>query len=102
MTGAQRWEKQMVRSIVAGVLDIAYVETGDPSGWPVVLLHGFPYDIHAYDEVTPALTAAGARVIAPYLRGFGPTRFLASDTPRSGQQAALGADLLALLDALKI
>jgi len=66
------------------------------------LLHGFPYDIHAYDSVAAALAAEGARVIVPYLRGFGPTRFLAPDTPRSGQQAALGADLLALLDGLGI
>jgi pimeloyl-ACP methyl ester carboxylesterase len=66
------------------------------------LLHGFPYDIHAYDEVAPLLAAQGARVIVPYLRGYGPTRFLSADTPRSGQQAALAADLLALLDALQI
>jgi pimeloyl-ACP methyl ester carboxylesterase len=68
----------------------------------VILLHGFPYDVHAYDAVAPRLAAAGARVIVPWLRGYGPTRFLAGDTPRSGQQAALGADLLALMDALGI
>jgi pimeloyl-ACP methyl ester carboxylesterase len=67
-----------------------------------VLLHGFPYDAHAYDEVAPRLAAAGCRVIVPYLRGYGPTRFLSPDTPRSGQQAVLGHDLLALLDALQI
>jgi pimeloyl-ACP methyl ester carboxylesterase len=67
-----------------------------------VLLHGFPYDVHAYAEVAPRLAAAGARVIVPYLRGYGPTRFLSPATPRSGQQAALGTDLLALLDALGI
>jgi len=92
----------VIKHIDAGVLNVAYVEAGPASGWPVVLLHGFPYDIHAYDEVAPQLAAEGARVIIPYLRGYGPTRFLSSATPRSGQQAALGADLLALLDALEI
>jgi pimeloyl-ACP methyl ester carboxylesterase len=91
-----------IKHVDAGVLNIGYVEMGPASGWPVVLLHGFPYDIHAYDEVAPQLAAAGARVIVPYLRGYGPTTFLSSTTPRSGQQGALGADLLALLDALKI
>jgi len=91
-----------IRHVEAGVLDIAYAEVGTPDGWPVVLLHGFPYDIHAYDEVVPLLAAQGARVITPYLRGYGPTRFLSEETPRSGQQAALGADLLALLDGLDI
>jgi pimeloyl-ACP methyl ester carboxylesterase len=92
----------MIRFIDSGVLKVAYAESDTPDGWPVVLLHGFPYDIHAYDGVAPALAAEGARVIVPYLRGFGPTRFLSPDTPRSGQQAALGADLLALLDGLGI
>lgn len=92
----------MIQFIAAGALNVAYSEFGAPDGWPVVLLHGFPYDIHAYDGVAPALVAEGARVIVPYLRGFGPTRFLSPDTPRSGQQAALGADLLALLDGLGI
>jgi len=92
----------MLRHAEAGVLRVAYEETGDLEGWPVVLLHGFPYDAHAYDEVAPRLVAAGARVIVPFLRGYGPTRFLSPETPRSGQQAALGADLLALLDALRI
>ena len=86
--------------VTAGVLAMAYVEDGPADGWPVVLSHGFPYDVHAYDEVVPLLTARGARVVRPYLRGHGPTRFLAGSTPRSGQQAALGSDLLALLDAL--
>ena len=90
------------RFIEAGVLRVAWAEHGDPSGRPVVLLHGFPYDVHAYDGVAPLLAARGLRVIVPWLRGYGPTRFLSADTPRSGQQAALGADLLALLDALAI
>lgn len=91
-----------MKRIEAGVLDVAFEECGDATGWPVVLLHGFPYDIHAYDAVAPRLVAQGARVVVPYLRGFGPTRFLSAATPRSGQQAALAADLLALLDALGI
>jgi pimeloyl-ACP methyl ester carboxylesterase len=86
----------------AGVLDVGFEEHGDARGWPVVLLHGFPYDVRAYDGVAPILASAGARVIVPYLRGYGPTRFLSPGTPRSGQQAALAADLLALLDALAI
>ena len=92
----------MFKCIDAGPLSIAFEESGDPGGWPVVLLHGFPYDVRAYDAVAPVLAAAGARVVVPYLRGFGPTRFLSDDTPRSGEQAALGQDLLALLDALGI
>lgn len=92
----------MLRQAETGVLSVAYQEAGDFDGWPVVLLHGFPYDAHAYGEVVPHLVAAGARVIVPFLRGYGPTRFLSRETPRSGQQAALGADLLALLDALRI
>ena len=91
-----------MKQIVAGVLEVAYLETGPSDGAPVILLHGFPYDVHAYDAVAERLAAAGRRCIVPYLRGYGPTRFLAADTPRSGQQAALGADLLALMDALEI
>lgn len=86
----------------AGVLDIACHQAGPDDGPPVLLMHGFPYDIHAYAEVVPLLAAQGCRVIVPYLRGFGPTRFRSADTPRSGEQAALGADLLALLDALAL
>jgi pimeloyl-ACP methyl ester carboxylesterase len=92
----------MLKSIEAGVLDIAYEGIGPADGWPVLLMHGFPYDIHAYAEVAPALADRGARVIVPFLRGYGPTRFLRADTPRSGQQAAMGQDILALLDALAI
>lgn len=91
-----------LRHIPAGVLSIGHIDAGPRDGPPVVLMHGFPYDIHAYAAVLPRLVDAGCRVIVPYLRGFGPTRFLHADTPRSGEQAALGADLLALLDALAI
>ncbi|KAI8633539.1 putative hydrolase [Xylariaceae sp. FL1651] len=83
-------------------LNIAYYEHGALDGWPVVLAHGFPYDTHAYDAVVPHLVARGARVIVPYLRGYGPTRFLSAETMRSGQQAALGSDVVSLLDALDI
>ncbi|BBH70792.1 alpha/beta hydrolase [Actinoplanes sp. OR16] len=88
------------RRVDAGVLSIAYVEDGPSQGWPVVLSHGFPYDIHAYDDVVPALVDRGARVLRPYHRGFGPTRFRSAETMRSGQQAALGSDLIALVEAL--
>ena len=91
-----------VKKVNAGVLEVAYVEYGPPEGPPVMLMHGFPYDIHTYAEVAPLLAARGCRVIVPYLRGYGETRFLHADTPRSGEQAALGADLLALMDALNI
>ena len=91
-----------LQHIDAGPLSIAYSEFGPSDGPSVFLMHGFPYDIHTYAEVAPALAAEGCRVIVPYLRGFGPTRFLSADTPRSGEQAALGADLLALMDALKV
>ena len=86
----------------AGVLNVAYHPAGPADGPPVVLLHGFPYDIDAYAEVAPRLAAQGCRVVVPSLRGFGQTRFLSDATPRSGEQAALGADLLALLDALDL
>src|SRR4029077_7508270 len=84
------------------VLQIAYEESGPARGAPVLLMHGFPYDPRAYDGVVPSLVEAGCRVIVPYLRGYGPTRFLASDTLRSGQQAALGNDLKELMDALTL
>ena len=83
-------------------LEIAYQESGPPAGPPVVLLHGFPDDVRAYDGVAPPLAAAGWRVLVPYLRGYGPTRFLDPRTPRSGQQAALGQDLKEFLDALGV
>ena len=91
-----------MKNVSAGVLSVAYEESGAASGKPVVLLHGFPYDIHAYAEVAPRLAAAGCRVFVPYLRGYGPTRFLSAGTLRSGQQAALAHDLLAFMDALAI
>jgi pimeloyl-ACP methyl ester carboxylesterase len=92
------------KTIETKALKIAYYEHGQADGWPVVLSHGFPYDTHAFDKVVPILIMSGARVIVPYLRGFGPTRFISSadDTMRSGQQAALGSDLISLLDALGI
>ncbi len=91
-----------LRSANAGVLNIAYYEDGPTDGPAVVLVHGFPYDIHSYVDVAPILAVKGCRVIVPYLRGYGPTRFLEQATPRSGEQAAIGADLIALLDALAI
>jgi pimeloyl-ACP methyl ester carboxylesterase len=91
-----------LRHIDAGVLSIAYYEEGPADGPTVVLLHGFPYDVHSYVDVAPLLAGSGCRVIIPYLRGYGPTRFLDSATPRSGEQAAIGADLKALMDALGI
>jgi len=93
---------QPLRTIEAGVLAVAYHESGPTNGPAVFLMHGFPYDIHAYAEVVPELVQADCRVIVPYLRGYGPTRFLDGSTQRSGEQAALGADLLALMDALAI
>ncbi len=91
-----------LRQVRTDTLEVAYFEAGPHDGTAVLLLHGFPYDVHSYVDVVPRLVAAGHRVIVPYLRGHGPTRFLDSATPRSGQQAALGADVIALLDALDI
>jgi pimeloyl-ACP methyl ester carboxylesterase len=91
-----------LRHVDAGVLNIAYYEAGPADGLAVLLMHGFPYDIHAYVDVAPLLAAQGCRVIVPYLRGYGPTRFRDETTPRSGEQAAMGADLKALIDALNI
>jgi pimeloyl-ACP methyl ester carboxylesterase len=91
-----------VSQIDAGVLNVGYVDAGPADGPAVLLLHGWPYDIHSYEEVTPRLAAAGCRVIVPYLRGYGTTRFLSVETARNGEQAALALDSLALLDALGI
>ncbi len=94
--------RRPIASVRAGALDIAFERHGNPDGWPVVLLHGFPYDPRCYDAVAPALAAAGADVVVPYLRGYGPTRFPDSTTLRSGQQAALAVDLRELIAALDL
>jgi pimeloyl-ACP methyl ester carboxylesterase len=90
------------KQIDAGVLDIGYVEAGPADGPAVILLHGWPYDIHSFVDVAPLLAAAGQRVIVPHLRGYGTTRFLSDKTPRNGQQSALAVDIIALMDALKV
>jgi pimeloyl-ACP methyl ester carboxylesterase len=89
-----------LKQIEAGVLSVGYAEVGPADGPTVVLLHGWPYDIHSFAEVTPPLAAAGYRVIVPWLRGYGSTRFLSGATPRTGQQSALAVDTIALMDAL--
>jgi pimeloyl-ACP methyl ester carboxylesterase len=91
-----------IRQVKAGVLDIGYAEAGPADGPPVILLHGWPYDIHSYAQVAPLLAARGYRAIVPYLRGYGSTRFLSDRTARNGQQAALAVDVVALMDALGI
>jgi pimeloyl-ACP methyl ester carboxylesterase len=91
-----------IKQINAGVLNVGYAEAGPADGPVVILLHGWPYDIHTYVDVTPLLAAKGYRVIVPHLRGYGTTRFLSTDTLRNGQQAALGQDVIDLMDALKI
>ena len=91
-----------LKQIDAGVLNVGYAEAGPANGTPVVLLHGWPYDIHSYVDVAPILASAGYRVLIPYLRGYGTTRFLSADTIRNGQQAAVATDILAFMDALKI
>jgi pimeloyl-ACP methyl ester carboxylesterase len=91
-----------LRIVKAGVLNVSYGEVGPANGAPVILLHGWPYDIHAFEQVGPLLAAKGQRVIVPYLRGYGPTRFLSSDTMRNGEPAALAQDVVDLMDALKI
>ncbi len=91
-----------LRYIDAGVLNVAYAEAGPAGGQPVLLLHGWPYDIHSYVDVAPLLAEKGYRVIVPYVRGYGATRFLSTDTARNGQPAALASDVIALMDALRI
>jgi pimeloyl-ACP methyl ester carboxylesterase len=91
-----------LKQIEAGVLDVGYAEAGPPDGRAVILLHGWPYDIHSFADAAPLLAAAGYRVIVPYLRGYGTTRFLSEATPRNGQQSVLGVDAIALIDALGI
>jgi len=91
-----------LKQIHAGLLDVGYAEAGPAGGPVVILLHGWPYDIHSFVDVAPMLAAAGYRVIIPYLRGYGTTRFLSADTIRNGQPAALALDVIALMDALHI
>src|SRR5260221_6546684 len=88
--------------IYAGVLNVGYAETGPTDGPAAILLHGWPYDIHSYVDVAPRLSKEGYRVIVPYLRGFGTTRFLSSETLRNGQQSVVALDIIALMDALRI
>jgi pimeloyl-ACP methyl ester carboxylesterase len=92
----------VVKQINAGLLNVGYAEAGPADGPPVILLHGWPYDIHAFVDVAPILASAGFRVIVPHLRGYGTTRFLSPDTLRNGQQGALAVDIIDLMDALKI
>lgn len=91
-----------LKQIDAGVLNVGYAEAGSANGRPVILLHGWPYDIYSYVDVAPLLASAGYRAIVPYLRGYGMTRFLSSETFRNGQQSAIAVDIIALMDALKI
>jgi pimeloyl-ACP methyl ester carboxylesterase len=91
-----------MKTVRTPILEIGYLESGPPDGRTVILLHGWPSDVHDYSQVAPPLAAAGFRVLTPWLRGFGPTRFLDAATPRSGQQAALGADVRDFMDALSI
>ena len=98
----QQLGKPLLKRVRTGTLEIAYEESGPEAGFPVLLMHGFPYDPRCYDEVVPSLVADGYRAIVPYLRGYGATRFLAAESVRSGQQAALGHDLLELMDALNL
>jgi pimeloyl-ACP methyl ester carboxylesterase len=91
-----------LKQIDAGVLNAGYAEAGPANGPPVLLLHGWPYDIYSFVDVAPMLASAGYRVIVPYVRGYGTTRFLSSETPRNGQQSAVALDVIALMDALKI
>jgi pimeloyl-ACP methyl ester carboxylesterase len=91
-----------LKQIDAGLLNIGYAEAGPANGVPVILLHGWPYDIYSFVDVTPALASAGYRVIVPYLRGYGTTRFLSSETFRNGQQSVVALDIVNLMDALKI
>jgi len=93
---------ETIRQIDAGVLNVGYAETGPQTGFPAILLHGWPYDIHSFIDVAPLLASAGYRVIIPYLRGYGTTQFLSIDTLRNGQQSAIALDIIHLMDALKI
>src|ERR1043165_1466786 len=90
------------KSVRTSTLDIGYVESGPATGFPVILLHGFPDDVHAYDEVAPPLARAGHRVLVPYLRGFGRTHFRDAKAPRMAEQAAIGQDVIDFAEALKL
>jgi pimeloyl-ACP methyl ester carboxylesterase len=92
----------LLKQIDAGTLNVGYADVGPANGPAVILLHGWPYDIHSYVDVAPLLASAGYRVIVPYLRGYGTTRFLSNETPRNGQQSVIAVDIIALMDALKI
>src|ERR687886_2170289 len=91
-----------MKQIDAGVLNVGYAEAGPPDGPAVILLHGWPYDVHSYVDVAPLLAEEGYRAIVPYLRGYGTTRFLSSETFRNGQQSVLALDTIALMDVLGI
>ena len=91
-----------IKQIDAGLLNVGYAEDGPATGPPIILLHGWPYDIYSFVDVAPLLASAGYRVIVPYLRGYGTTRFLSSETMRNAQQSAVALDIIALMDALKI
>jgi pimeloyl-ACP methyl ester carboxylesterase len=93
---------ETIKQINAGLLNVGYAESGPASGIPVLLLHGWPYDIHSFVDVAPLLASAGYRVIIPYLRGYGSTSFLSSETPRNGQQSVVAIDIITFMDALKI
>jgi len=101
-TNAKNTSFDPLKQIDTGVLNVGYAEVGPAKGPAVVLLHGWPYDIHSFVEVAPLLASAGYRVTVPYLRGYGTTRFLSSETVRNGQQSALAVDVIALMDALRI
>jgi pimeloyl-ACP methyl ester carboxylesterase len=91
-----------LKEVEAGVLNVGYAEAGPANGAPVILLHGWPYDIYSFVDVAPALASAGYRVIVPYIRGYGSTRFLSSETMRNGQPSAVAVDMIVLMDALKV
>ena len=101
-TATQTTSLGPLHQVDAGLLNVGYVEAGPADGPAVILLHGWPYDIHSYVDVAPLLGARGYRVIVPYLRGYGTTRFLSDETLRNGQQSALAVDTIALMDALEI
>ena len=102
LVGFATTSAQSVKSVLTPILDIGYQDSGDPRGFPIILLHGFPDDIHAYDDVVPPLVKAGHRVLVPFLRGFGSTRFRDPSALRMGEQAAIGQDLIDFADALKL